>query len=509
MNRTLVWPWHGLVRNSLIHLPDGDTRPYDQPQGLQTAICGPGDTHLISVKGIEPITPEEAASAPPGGQYWAGRALITGTSLYGRSFQGWMFQAEDGSRWQASIIAGTINAGSTNIRITLKRFGEFGVAGETFTTLLVAPIGQADDNMRRKLSGNLGFPGDEVVRLHSFSPSGRTAILAWSLFNRTSDRDAQDVDARPRPYTFYKVSLDRTESVLSIAGEVLFAFDDVYTEERNESGDSYGQFGDTGPAIEIDRKPIERDPSLGDVVTYDFSPTIEVINGPSGSWNGPASLEVTRQWMLMVVFESEDIRPCHLKCHDTYVRGAASFTVSTLSPLIVEEYKNGGQNVLDYGSSNITGGGIASGRGTATWDGPGSEWSRTNSYSVSSNWNDGDLTVVYVDGAWTNTTTYPDTPFKMWADLGASFGGFGGSLPNYSASAKKWSFILYSNNLIAVTEADARGDDIERVIGVITSEGYQGLNSSEVLPADMRHYGSYNPATEEFIILTPDKVNWV
>lgn len=511
MNRTLVWPWHGLVRGSFVHLPNGDTLPYDQPLGLQTAIYGPGDTHLISVKGIEPITPEEAASAPPGGHYWDGQALITGASLYNRSFQGWMYQAEDGSRWRASLIAGTINAGLTNVRVTLTRFGEFGVAAESFTTLLVAPVGQADDNMRRKLSGNLGFPGDEVVRLHSFSPSGKTAILAWSLFNRSSDRDAQDVDVRPRAYTFYKISLERTETAVLISGEVLYSFDDVYSEDRSESGTPYSRFGNSGAlGLEIDRKPIIRDGKyLGDTVTYDFSPVVEVISGDSGNWNGPSSLEVTRRWMVMVVFDNETVRPCYLNFHDTYARGEASFTGQTLSPKIIEEYTDGTQQIIDDGKLNITGGGFGSGQGAVTWEGPGAEWSRTNNYSVSSSWDHGNLSVVAVDGEHVSSEVYEDTRFIMWTDSGASFGGFGGSLPNYQAGGKRWSLVFYSNNLIAVTSVDVYIDQTERVEGVITSKGYQAVESIGVLPADMRHYGSYNPATEEFIILSPDKVNWV
>lgn len=511
MNRLLVWPWHGMVRGFFVHLPNGDTLPYDQPIGPNTAICGPGDTHLITVDGIEPITPEEAANAPPGGQYWSGQALITGGSLYNRPFQGWMFQAEDGSRWRASLVAGIIGAESTPIRVTLTRFGEFGVAAESFTTVLDAPVGQADGNMRRKLSGTAGIAADVTVRLHSFSPTGRTAILAWSLFNRAPSGGGQDVDVRPRAYTFYKISLERIESTLSLSGEVLFDFNDVFTEEIiSSTGTEYSSFGPTPAPTETDREPIIRDGNyVGDTVTYDFSPSVPVIHGPSGSWYGPANLEQTRQWMVMVVFEDETPSPCYLKFHDTYTRGAASFSASTVSPRIIEEYTDGTLQVIDDGVRNITGGAVASGQGSVTWNGPGSEWSRTNSYSVSSNINGDTLTIVQVDGGHVTTEVTGNTFFRLGPDNGAYFNGSAGGLPSYAPGSKRWALIFYANNLIAVTAFDYYGDGIEKVKGVITSNGYQALESPLVLPADMRHFGSYNPATGEFIVLSPDRVNWV
>jgi len=507
MSRLLVWPWHGLVRGSQVHLPNGETVSYSQPPGAVT--YGSGDTHLVKVPDIAPITPEEAETAPPGGQYWAGQALITAGTLYNQSIGGWIFQAEDGTRWIVGIGAYSINAATSSVQLIFTRFGDFGVAAERFTRTLNVPVGLPDDTVRRKLFGDPGAAKNVSVRLHSVSASGRSAVLAWSLYPTAESQYESVTDTRPRAYTFCKVSLYRIEKVLSVSGEVLYSFDDVYAEERTETGGLYARFGNSGTAVEIDRKPIERDPDLGDTVTYNFSPTVEVINGPSGSWRGPGSLEVSRRWIIMVVFEGEDVRPYYLRCQDTYVRGAASFTLSTLSPMIIEEYKDGSSRTLQNGETSLSGGGYASGQGTITWDGPGSAWSRTNSYSVSSSLVNGELVITTADGDWTNVTNYGDTPFTMWTDLGASFGAYGGSLPYYAASAKQWSFVFYSNNLIAVTEYDDRGDQIQRVIGVITSKGYQNLGSQEVLPADMRHYGSYNPATEEFIILTPDKVNWV
>ncbi|MEQ7921135.1 hypothetical protein ABQX22_18200 [Xanthomonas sp. WHRI 1810A] len=509
MNRTLVWPWHGMVRGAVVHLPNGDTRPYIQPPGLQTSLYGPGDTHLIQVEGIEPITPEEAASAPPGGEYWAGQALITGSSLYNRSLQGWIFQAEDGSRWRASFIPGTIDAESTVVQITLTRFGEFGVAPETHTTRLTAPFGQTDFTTRLKLFGNLGAASDVAVRLHSVSRTGRTAVLAWSLFNPATGSAERDVDFRPRAFGFYKVSLALIENALSVTGEVLFGFDDIYSEEVSSGETLYSKFGNSGDLVEVDRQPIIRDETLGDTVTYEFSPTVEVITGESGVWNGPLNWESTVQWLVMVLFDGETPKPCYLKFHDTYVRGEASFTATTVSPLIREEYSDGGSQTLDPGYMNITGGGVASGQGTVTWLGPGAPWSMTNQYSVSSSWDDGTLTVVSVDGSKVITEVYENTGFKMWTDSGAGLAGSGGDLPHYYAGNKQSSFVLYSNNLIAVTAVDYGGDQIERVEGVITTRGYHALDAPLLLPADKRHYGSYNPATDEFIVLSPDKVNWV
>lgn len=508
MNRMLVWPWHGLVRNSVVNLPNGETVSYSQPPG--GAIYGPGDTHLIKVPGVAPITPEEAATTPPGGQYWAGQALLTGASLYNKGLSGWIFQAEDGTRWIANLSAFTIRDASSTVQLLLRRFGDFGVPAESVPHTLEVPVGNTDFTARLKLFGNLGAASDVTVRLHNVSTSGRTAILAWSLFNPATGNAEKTVDARVRAYMFYKVSLSRVEKTFVVAGEVLFDFDDIYSEELSDSGNLYGSFGEAGGAIEIDRTPIIRDGEhVGDTVTYNFSPTVEVINGPTGTWNGPASSEATRQWMVMVAFEDETPRPCYLKFHDTYARGGASFSASTLSPMIREEFNDGSSQTIDPGSMNITGGGSASGQGTVSWEGPGTAWSRTNQYSVSSNWDHGDLTVISVDGASVVTETYGDTPFKMWADSGASLAGSGGDLPHYNAGEKRSSFVLYSNNLIAITSTDYRGDAIERMDGVLTATGYKALERPVALPVDMRHYGSYNPATEEFIVLTPDKVNWV
>ncbi|MCO7557376.1 hypothetical protein, partial [Metapseudomonas otitidis] len=124
--RVLFWPWHGLLYENRLILPNGQSRAHPMPDQSDFAVSNPGDTHLIRVAGVPPITPEEAAQAPDGGEYWAGTALLSGTDLYGQRLNGWIYQAPSGSNWWLRLENLSVGASSTTGRFRIRRFGVAG-----------------------------------------------------------------------------------------------------------------------------------------------------------------------------------------------------------------------------------------------------------------------------------------------------------------------------------------------------------------------------------------------
>ena len=174
-----MWPWHGPVQDGLITLTDDSTRAYPQP--LDTVgpdvYAGPGDTHLITVPDIDPITPEEEAVAPAGGEWWAGQALITGASLYGQQLRGWIYQAEDGSRWRIHIRNAVVGTSDTVGEFVSRRFGEWHVDPEEVVQGFALGYGRANGFEAARVFADLRTANNGVLRLHSVSASGAKAVL--------------------------------------------------------------------------------------------------------------------------------------------------------------------------------------------------------------------------------------------------------------------------------------------------------------------------------------------
>lgn len=135
-------PWHGLVRDGQLRLPDSSTRSYPQPQP-SSASEGPdviGSAHLVKRPGIGPVslTPAQAALAADNKHQWRDTAILSGSTwqLYGQQLDGWLYFAPDGSRWRVRIPLGNSQyafADTLNFDVQLDRFGDFGVAPESYT----------------------------------------------------------------------------------------------------------------------------------------------------------------------------------------------------------------------------------------------------------------------------------------------------------------------------------------------------------------------------------------
>lgn len=510
MQRMLVWPWHGQVKNGLIRLPNGLTKAYNQPTGGQRTLSGAGDTHLIAVPSVEPITEEEQALAPAGGSFWAGRALITGSQLYNQPLAGWIYQALDGSRWSVTLLQRTIGEASTTLQFSISRFGDFGVAPDVRRRTVTVPLGRLPAEDRAKFFADLGSESAVAVQLHSVSTTGKNAVLAWSAFNTASGTDT-DTDFRMKPYSFAKVALTGSGVTLAVAVTVLYGSDAVMNVKQEVLGGSQNQFAVMGAGSETDREPIfdQQGTQIGDKVTYNFPSSLGVQEGPG--WQGPTSSSTVIKWLVMLPFDGEEPSPCYLDFTDAWALGAASFSVTTTEPLITNEFNNGTVDIVQSGSYSLSGGCVAAGNATIKWDGPGEGWNRGVSYGSSSSVNGSVLTLGASVDDLHAADTYPNGSFQAPPSAAGFLDGSGmGRVPEFGAAvgglAKLWYFSIYSNNLIAVSHQF--NQDPAVFDGVLTPGGY--LPTSGSYPVDdVRHYGSFNPATQEFVVGSTSPVNWI
>ena len=119
-------PWHGLVKNSVVHLPNGTQRPYPQPPGQGWRG---GCASLIARPDMPAIeTPAEQAAD---GMEWRNTATLAGvSSLHGRSLgaSAWIYIDPAGDRWRVTTTLSTVNLLTPPSAVTVKldRFGVFG-----------------------------------------------------------------------------------------------------------------------------------------------------------------------------------------------------------------------------------------------------------------------------------------------------------------------------------------------------------------------------------------------
>lgn len=135
-----VWghPWHGLVEDGVLTLPNAATMPHPGTTGG----LGEADVLALAVPGTPAVTrtPAQAADDAAAGRQWLDYALISGRyqrHLYGQVIGGngtWLYVAPDGSRWRATL------AGVPGVQdltapwattLTLARFGEIGAPAES------------------------------------------------------------------------------------------------------------------------------------------------------------------------------------------------------------------------------------------------------------------------------------------------------------------------------------------------------------------------------------------
>lgn len=137
--RVTIWghPWHGLVEDGVLTLPNAATMPYSIPTG-----AGEADVLAFQPPGTPAVsrTPDQAAADTAAGRQWLDYALISGRGtrrLYGKVMGGsgtWLYAAPDGSRWRVTLggVPGIHDLTTPWITtVTCARFGEFGGAPET------------------------------------------------------------------------------------------------------------------------------------------------------------------------------------------------------------------------------------------------------------------------------------------------------------------------------------------------------------------------------------------
>jgi len=110
-------PWHGLIKNGQLHLPEGKTLAWPQPTN--------GDTHLIDfgVPAVE--TSEDHAEQ---GKQWLNKAIIAGGYLHGVELPAgsWIYRDSNDENWlvECSLHGGRANDSAFTVKLT--RFGVIG-----------------------------------------------------------------------------------------------------------------------------------------------------------------------------------------------------------------------------------------------------------------------------------------------------------------------------------------------------------------------------------------------
>lgn len=520
MARVLVWPWHGPVRDNKVTLKDGSTRPYFNPVDFNVLGYGPGDTHRIVVPDVPPLTEEELARTPPGGEYWAGKAIISANTLYNAPLNGWIFQAPDGTRWRCGFSA-TNEGDVCRIQLIITPFGAFNTApGETYYADLSFAVPQPDIQMRQLFGGDLTFRLRDVgIRLHAVSDSGTNAIVAATMFNDRSV--ARTADPLHHAYTFIKVSLVKNEEGVSATGEVLYGPDQLISRGPvpDYTAIRYG-FSDM---IEEDREPIVDSSGnhVGDTVTYSWDPTMVMVEIPyrddPRELIGPVSYTRARKWILMVGFSGETPVPYTVQTTETASRALTTLSAVTVTKRIRREYFAGAIDTEQAGEVYVEGSGSSQGTFECRLSGPGGTWSRSCEWSTSA---------VIVDQAVQIFITFNGQESQFGEAAYAQVGMLGDGYLGPSGITRRpvvgcgigshdvnWQFDLYSNNCIGVSQSDnqtgsANGGQIsQRFIGAYTPAGF--LAHQQPYPGDdIRHYGSFNPVTEEFVIGSTVPVNW-
>lgn len=137
--RITIWghPWHGLVEDGVLTLPNAATMSYPAP-----SAGGEADVLAFAVPGTPAVSRDAAQTAADtaAGRQWLNYALISGhyaRQLYGQNIGGngsWLYAAPDGSRWLVTL-AGVPNTHDLTTpwatTVTCVRFGEFGTDPET------------------------------------------------------------------------------------------------------------------------------------------------------------------------------------------------------------------------------------------------------------------------------------------------------------------------------------------------------------------------------------------
>lgn len=167
-------PWHGLIEDETLALPNGQTMHYRRPsQGFQQS----GNTLLQRMPWAVdpvPVSPEQAAYDAEHGRQWKPWAILAGADmqLHGQNLGGWIYADPSGHPW---LVGGSALFASLDNPALLEgdiRFTRFGVLGGKFERIelpISVPSGQG--------APTLSLVGSINPELMDIVPDGSKAIL--------------------------------------------------------------------------------------------------------------------------------------------------------------------------------------------------------------------------------------------------------------------------------------------------------------------------------------------
>lgn len=168
-----VWgcPWHGLVTNGQLALPNGAHMAWPQPTGADRWMHG--STALLAHPAALAIvrTEDELAADAAAGMQWWDRAIIAGGTLHGRQLPdgAWIYIDPAGDRWLVTTTLGVEHIAGGTCTVMLQRFGVLGGTPLQYSYDVIVPdMGQAEP-----------YPEVAVgrVSLYHSAPTGGSAVF--------------------------------------------------------------------------------------------------------------------------------------------------------------------------------------------------------------------------------------------------------------------------------------------------------------------------------------------
>lgn len=520
--RVLVWPWHGKLQGGQIQLSDGSSRPHVQPPNSEVALglAGPGDTHHILVSGVDPISPVETAQAPPGGEWWAGQALLSGSMLYGQPLDGWIYQGPEDSRWWVKIQNVAVGTSSTSGTFRVRRFGVVGGAPEERSLAFALGAGRCSSADATRIGANLGGASVGYLRLHAVSKTGRTAILALVTRNTGAANDR-----RPRAYRFYLATVTGAGESLAIAVTQLYGIDDIAPPPTRPGFLGYVQLKEPVPE-EISRTPYMEG---GVLAGYDVTYTLDSDSGfePADyttSFTAPGNYSTAETVMVQVRLEGETPVPVYLNQATTAVVLLPSLSWVTSRERVRRERLNGAVTVLQEAEVSLVG----SASSFSLVEFSVGDWVDLLEVSVTSAVDTGPyawgtaMPLAVVTNSYSITGALGTVEHqvsglevhRLGPRLGGSYGWSGSSRqPRFAASVgvpgseRTYSLDvdLLSNNLMAVSGGI---HEDPRVYLCAVAEGAIKPYSGPYPAAGLSTFGSYNPVTGA-VAIASTPVNWI
>jgi hypothetical protein len=184
-------PWHGLARNGVLTLPNGQQMPYRQPAGGAARVFRvPGVAGVEGPAGDDAPTPEDAAA----GLQWLPYAMISG-DLSGQLYterlpaDSWLYADPQGRSWlvtvsfagSAQTVAAVEGQAAT---VTLRRFGLLDAAAETHVYPLAMPADMGQDTpevYNPAITNDLVFLNKSDIQIRFFDATSDGARASFRL----------------------------------------------------------------------------------------------------------------------------------------------------------------------------------------------------------------------------------------------------------------------------------------------------------------------------------------